>query len=174
LVEACVRSYGEEFSPGYWRLRAGEAEENQEVWAAQGILLLGKLGQRMGYRVRGTADADEIRDYDVTWLDDGQIAHGFLLQWHARMAAVLLRPWVASRAEHQYYVLPRARAPLVQARMAHDRRLHGAMLRGDWKFLKDDSLRSLAGAKEVARHDLRRIVGLDPIIEQEEAQIPLF
>jgi hypothetical protein len=43
-----------------------------------------------------------------------------------------------------------------------------------WQFIKYGHLSQLASAAEVGRHDLKKIVGLQPIVEQDEAQIPLF
>jgi len=176
IVEACLRSYGEELAPGYWRLAAGEEVKSREAQAAQVALILAQLGRRMGYEVRGSQGSGEGkgRGYDVIWQEGGQPVHGFVLRWRAQVATNILHSDLAPRAGHQYYVLPQARVELVRAKLAHDPRLAGAMATGNWQFLKYAPLCALAGAEEVARHDLRRIVGLEPIIEQPEAQIPLF
>jgi len=174
LVEVCLRSYGEEFTHGYWRLAADEGVESHEAQAAQVASALGQLGGRMGYSARKGRGSDEGRGYDIVWQEEGQVAHGFLLRWRAQIATDILCSCVEPRAEHQYIVLPQARVELAQAKLNHDPRLGEAMVGGHWQFLKVAPLRVLAEAKEVARHDLRRAVGLDPIIEQGEAQIPLF
>ncbi|MEA3346109.1 MAG: hypothetical protein U9Q78_07710 [Chloroflexota bacterium] len=168
IVEACLRSYGEEFSPGYWRLRADEEAKGREAEIAQVTQVLERLGRRMGYEV------EEGEGYDMIWREGEQPVHGFLLRWEARVATAILHSHLEPRAEHQYYVLPQARVELVQAKLAHDPRLGGAMARGNWHFLKYAPLRALAEVKQVTRHDLQRIVGLEPIIEQPKAQIPLF
>lgn len=174
LVEACLRSYGEEFTPGYWRLAVGEGMESREAQAAQVALALGQLGGRMGYQARKGRGSEENGGYDIIWQEGDQTAHGFLLRWRAQVATDMLHSHVDLKAEQQYVVLPQARVELVRAKLAHDPRLPGAIAGGNWQFLKVAPLRALAAAKEVARHDLRRIVGLNPIIEQGEAQIPLF
>jgi hypothetical protein len=174
LVEACLRSYGEEFTPGYWRMAAGETAESGDARAAQVVLVLGRLGGRMGYEARRGGALEENGGYDIIWQEEGQTVHGFLLRWRAQIATDILSSRVAARAEHQYIALPQARVELVQAKLNHDPRLEEVMADGNWQFLKHASLHALATAKEVARHDLRRIVGLEPIIEQGEAQIPLF
>lgn len=173
IVEACLHSYGEELSPGYWRLAADEEARSREAEAAQVELILRQLGSRMGYEVK-SGQVSEGKGYDCIWQEEGQPVHGFIIRWRAQVATEVLRPHLKSRAEHQYYVLPQARVKLVRAKLAHDPRLAGAMRAGNWQFLKYSPLRTLAGAEEVSRHDLRRIVGLEPIIEQPEAQIPLF
>ena len=174
IVEACLHSYGEEFAPGYWRLAAGEEVESHEIQSAQVTLVVGQLGRRMGYEVRRGQDSEESRGYDIIWQEEGRLVHGFLLRWRARIATDMVHTHLEPRAGQQYYVLPQARAELIRAKLAHDPRLGEAMAQANWRFLKYTSLRALARAEEVARHDLRRIVGLEPIIERPEAQIPLF
>ena len=71
-------------------------------------------------------------------------------------------------------MLPETRVELVRDKLAHDPRLAERMIGENWHFLKYGAIHRLARAEEVARHDMRRIVGLEPIIEQVEAQIPLF
>ena len=175
IVEACLRSYGEELAPGYWRLAADEEVKSREAQAAKVALSLKQLGRRMGYEARSGQDLGEEKSggYDVIWQEGGQPAHGFILRWRAQVATNILSHR-GPRAEYQYYVLPQARVGLVRAKLTHDLRLAGAMATGNWRFFKHAPLRALAGAEEMARHDLRRIVGLEPIIEQPEAQIPLF
>ena len=170
IIEACLRSYGEELAPGYWHLAAEEEVKRHEAQAAQVALILGQLGRRMGYEV----GEGQGRGYDLIWQEEGQPVHGFIIRWRAQIATDILHSRLEPRAEHQYVVLPQARVELVRAKLAHDPRLAGAMAVGDWQFLKYAPLHALAGLEEVARHDLRRIVGLEPIIEQPEAQIPLF
>jgi hypothetical protein len=128
----------------------------------------------MGYEARRGGALEENGGYDIIWQEEGQTVHGFLLRWRAQIATDILSSCLAARAEHQYIALPQARVELVQAKLNHDPRLEEGMADGNWQFLKHASLHALATAKEVARHDLRRIVGLEPIIEQGEAQIPLF
>jgi len=176
IVEACLRSYAEQFSPGYWRLRADEEAMSRDAQAAEVVLILRQLGCRMGYEVKASQGSGEakVRGYDVTWQEEGQLSHGFLVRWRAQIATYILHSPPQPRASEHYYVLPETRVELVRAKLAHDPRLAGAMVRGNWQLLKYAPLRALAGAEEVVRHDLRRIVGLEPIIEQPAAQIPLF
>lgn len=176
VIEACLRSYAEEFSPGYWRLRVTEEAGSQDTQAAQMVLVLRRLGSRMGYEVEDAERPAEAKQnaYDVTWQEEGQLSHGFLVRWRAQVATDILHSPPEPPALEQHYVLPEARVPLAQAKLAHDPRLTTAMAKGSWQFLKYAPLRALAVAEEVVRHDLRRIVGLEPIIEQPTAQIPLF
>jgi predicted RNA-binding Zn-ribbon protein involved in translation (DUF1610 family) len=174
LVEVCLRSYGEEFLPGYWRLAADEDTNRINDRVGQAGLVLEQLGRRLGYRSRFPTDAKEGGHYDIVWQDEGQIAHGFLLRWQARIATDVLTTCIASRAQQQYIALPQTRVALAKAKLDHDPRLARAIATGHWQFVKYSSLNALAAAKDVAGYDLRRIVGLEPIIERGEVQIPLF
>lgn len=176
IVEACLRSYAEEFSPGYWRLPTDEEAISRQAQAVQLVMTLMQLGDRMGYEVQGPQGPGEAKGggYDVTWHEQGQLLHGFLVRWRAQIATDILHSPPQPAASEQHYVLPEARVELVRAKLAHDPRLTRAMTKGNWQFLKYASLRALARAEEVVRHDLRRVVGLEPIIEQPAAQIPLF
>jgi hypothetical protein len=46
--------------------------------------------------------------------------------------------------------------------------------RANWRFIKTRHVRWLAAQDDVERFGLHTIIGLDPIVEQEEAQIPMF
>jgi hypothetical protein len=173
-IAACLGSYGGELAPGYWRLAIGQDAKSHQAQAAQVARALGELGRRMGYEVQRDGASGGKRGYDFVWQEEGQIAHGFLLRWQAQVATDVLHSRPEPVARHRYLVLPETRVELVRDKMAHDPRLAERMTRGNWHFLKYGAIRRLARAEEVARHDVRRIVGLEPIIEQVEAQIPLF
>jgi hypothetical protein len=72
------------------------------------------------------------------------------------------------------FVLPEARADLVRFKLGRSPLLQRPLAEGRWEFIKYRHLRRLAQVTEPDRHDLKKIVGLEPIIEKPEAQIPLF
>jgi hypothetical protein len=49
-----------------------------------------------------------------------------------------------------------------------------AVEEGGWQFVKFRHLRQLLAEEELDRHALKTVLGLDPIVEREAAQIPLF
>ena len=75
---------------------------------------------------------------------------------------------------NRYLVIPKERGDLASFKLDRSPWLHQAMVAGRWQFIKYRHLSQLFSATEVDRHDLKKIVGLRPIIEQDEAQIPLF
>jgi hypothetical protein len=73
--------------------------------------------------------------------------------------------------------LPGGRAVLVSYKLRHDPRLRQQVTQHDWQFLKFRHLRHLV--REVAhqqldRHAFRAALGLDPIVEQTQAQMSLW
>ncbi len=75
---------------------------------------------------------------------------------------------------YRYLVIPAERASLVDFKLRRNPLLRAAMAEGNWQIVKYGHLAWLAETEEIDRHDLKKIVGLKPIIEQAEAQIPLF
>lgn len=75
---------------------------------------------------------------------------------------------------YRYLVIPAERAPLVDFKLRRNPLLRKAMTDGHWQIVKYCHLAWLVEAEEIDHHDLKKIIGLEPIIEQAEAQIPLF
>jgi hypothetical protein len=48
------------------------------------------------------------------------------------------------------------------------------MKAGGWTFIKLEHLRALVAQDEVTRHDLKAIIGLAPLVEGGQGQLPLF
>ncbi len=75
---------------------------------------------------------------------------------------------------NRYLVIPEERGDLASFKLERSPWLRQAMVSGRWQFIKYKHLSQLVSAAEIGRHELKKIVGLRPIIEQDEAQIPLF
>ncbi len=71
-------------------------------------------------------------------------------------------------------VIPAARTGLWQHKLETHPWLAQTIKGGGWTFIKLEHLRSLAAKKVLTRHDLKAIVGLVPLIESGEGQLPLF
>ncbi len=71
-------------------------------------------------------------------------------------------------------VVPGGRARLIDLKLQRDARLASAAKVGDWQFIKFRHLRRLMEKGDLDRYAFKTVLGLDPIIEQEGAQIPLF
>jgi hypothetical protein len=195
LIEACLQSYTHEIGPDHWQLRPEDQPENRERQRGQGVANLVKLGLRLSYGV-GLSQAwrkrsweggtlvellrnedpgvEPLSPFDVLWHEDKEVRHAFVL---LSMAALGLIPWHKDdigEGINRYLVIPEERGDLASFRLDRSPWLRRAMVTGGWQFIKYRHLSQLVSASEIDRHDLKKIVGLRPIIEQDEAQIPLF
>jgi hypothetical protein len=174
-VQVCVDSYS---------LREGQAlhlrpEDEPERRAAELAALradLAELGGRLGFSVR-RGDG-----WDVRWLEEEREAYAFAISPTAALAPHLLATpegkgregRAAGKEVQRCLVLPGGRAQLVGLKLQRDPRLARAVVAGGWQFIKFRHLRRLVAEEELDRHALKTVLGLDPIAEQEAAQIPLF
>ncbi len=167
LVTTCLQAYGYETPDGRWRLRPEDVEEARDAERLAIIAELQALGQRLGYRSLAP------EPFDVAWFE-GQEARGlFVVRWRAAVNEALALD-ISAAAPRPYLVIPGGRAALVSYKLAHNPLWQRAVEEGGWRFIKYRHVRQLAAQDEVDEYQLRTIVGLDPIVEQEGAQIPLF
>jgi hypothetical protein len=73
-----------------------------------------------------------------------------------------------------YFVIPGGRAGLVNYKLAHNPLWQQAMDKGNWRFIKYRHVRQLAAQPDIDEYALRTIIGLDPIVEKDQAQLTLF
>jgi hypothetical protein len=190
IIEACLESYSKEITPGHWQLRIEDQEERRKDQRVQGVTQLIKLGQRLGYGVwvnpawrEGVSedslatgqvpfDPGPLASFDVLWCEEETI-HAFFLTTKATLGH-LLQVEAGTGEVYRYLVIPAERASLVDFKLRRNPLLREAMVEGNWQIIKYGHLAWLVKAEEIDRHDLKKIVGLKPIIEQAEAQIPLF
>jgi hypothetical protein len=175
LVRVCVESYSVQEDEGLC-LRPEDDPQRRatERKALRGDLV--ELGKRLGFRVRRRGG------WDVRWLEEGREAYLFAISVTAALGPHLLpslaggkrggRP--AGEGVQRCLVVPGGRAQLVGLKLQRDPRLARAVEAGSWQFIKFRHLRRLIAKEELDRHALKTVLGLDPIVEQEAAQIPLF
>ncbi|HIC93991.1 MAG TPA: hypothetical protein EYP09_07060 [Anaerolineae bacterium] len=168
LIGACLGSYGREVEPGRWQLRAEDQLGRRERQREEVRAHLLELGKRLGFAVQADAEG-----FDVLWREDGQVAYAFVVLRTAILSDVLLARGKPSGAQ-RCIAIPEERASLVEFKLGHNPLLRRAVAEGRWQFVKWPYLAQLAQAREVTRHDLKKIMGLRPIVERAEAQIPLF
>lgn len=167
LVDACLRAYGQEPTPGYWQLRREDlpaAREKEQKAIVEHLLT---LGRRLGYEARDWAP------FDAAWFDGQQVRAVFVVRWQAAVSEALA---VSDRAKDAelYLVIPGGRAELVNYKLAHNPLWQQAVDEAGWGFIKYRHVRQLVDQAEIDQYALRTIVGLDPIVERERAQLPLF
>jgi len=167
FVHVCIESYGA-YVNGQIHLRSEDDKQRRrrEVEHVRENLI--EMGERLGYR--GVAG----HVWDVRWLEDGREAYVFLVSSTAAIAAFLLHRRLSRVEAQRCLVVPGGRAGLVDLKLQRDTRLGRAVEAGGWQFIKFRHLRRLMKEDDLDRYAFKTVLGLDPIIEQEGAQIPLF
>lgn len=167
LVLACVDSYGV-LEDGALRLRL---EDEPAQRAAEVRVLcqdLKTLGKRLGFKVKRKAG------WDVRWLERGREVYVFAVSSTAILGDYLLDGRAVDEGAQRCLVLPGGRAQLVTFKLQRDPRLRRAVEQDGWQFIKFRHLRRLMAEEKLDRYVLKTVLGLDPIVEREAAQIPLF
>ncbi|MCL7452800.1 MAG: hypothetical protein M8467_07100 [Anaerolineae bacterium] len=167
LVAACLQAYGREAAPGVWILRSEDQPATREAERRDILEELQALGQRLGFR------AGSKEPFDVAWFEGKKVRSVFCVRWQATLSEVLDLGEQAGDA-WPYLVIPGGRAPLANHKLTHNPLWQQAVDEAGWSFIKYRHVRQLAAQTEVDEYALRTIVGLDPIVEKEGAQIPLF
>jgi len=176
LVRVCIASYSAQEGLALHlrpedepQRRAAELEAVRDALAA--------LGKRLGFSVKRRGGG-----WDVRWLEEGREAYLFAVSATAVLSHHLLgrtagrkrKGQPAGERAYRCLVLPGGRAQLAGLKLQRDPRLAQAVTVGGWRFIKFRHLRHLVAEPELDRHALKTVLGLDPIAEQEVAQIPLF
>lgn len=196
LVEECLRSYGlEDESSGRWHLQPAEEERSLEREREEVLALLIELGHRLGYQVsqgskKGRRRGEGLRalltredkawpsglarGVDVTWREEDKACHLFAFRQTSILAATLTARDRRGNEGRRYIVIPERRVGLLRFRMEAELLLRRALADREWQFIKLCHLKALAGKEQPARQDLAQVVGLKPLIESPEAQLPLF
>lgn len=178
LIEICLHSYGQEITPGHWQLRPEDQPDNRAEEVANIRHGLCRLGECLDFEVELRDEASSapalgrLPAFDVLWRDEGQPAYTFAIQWTARVHDLLLAQ--VPTGVQPCLVIPGGRSVLVAFKLQRDPRLRRAAAEAGWRFVKYRHLRRILVEENLDRHTLKQIFGLDPIIERDSAQMPLF
>lgn len=167
LVAICLREYGHEVSPGRWQLRAEDWPATRQAERQTIIEHLLSLGQRLGFRATPGAP------FDAAWFEGDRMRACFVVRWQAAVSEALALGRDLEEAI-PYLVIPGGRAALVSYKLARNPLWQQTVERAGWRFIKYRHVRQLVSEPEVDEYALRTIVGLDPIVEKEIAQLSLF
>lgn len=198
-VEECLRSYGQEDAGGTWILRPEDRPEHR--WEEFGDFLadLRALGQALGFRVvenrahlgrchtvwgeaPASLEAEEPSGaallplpFAVGWMDEGRLQYVFALSWTSSAVPVAVGSAAGPAGVRRCLVVPGGRSGLLAYRKARAPWFSSLLEQGNWYFVKYRHLRQLAAEPHaVSRARLEQSFGLDPIVEQPEAQMPLL
>jgi hypothetical protein len=167
LVRVCLESYGEHDGEEI-RLRPEDHYERRQLEIDTVRKDLTTLGKRLGF------DATAGSAWDVRWLEEGQERYVFAVSSTAGVAPYLLGERMPNTKAQRCLVAPGSRARLINLKLQRDPRLADAVEADKWQFIKFRHLRRLMAKQDLDRYALKTVLGLDPIAEQESAQIPLF
>jgi hypothetical protein len=175
LIRACLASYAVEEPDGMWRLRPEDAPTARAAEQDEIMALLLALGRRLGYEVQAVEPGDVHRQpYRVIWLDEDRPVRGFAIQTSAAIGPLLSMPGLAPASLARHVLIPGGRAALVAYKLQQVPGWAEMVAGRGWQFIKSRHLRRLAGLADLDRSGFAARLGLDPIGEQPETQLPLF
>jgi hypothetical protein len=122
-------------------------------------------------------DVATLESLDCIWYLRGKATFLFEVEWTALLTEPLLKrgPRIpANDTVVRFLVVPEERAELIRFKLARSPLLRRALDDGNWHILKSDYLRRLLAREEAALDMLGPMLGLDPEIEREAEQLPLF
>jgi hypothetical protein len=167
LVASCLRAYGQELTSGFWQMRSEDLPHAREAERETIVESLMELGQRLGFQV------EPVAPFDVTWFERGIHRAAFAVRWQAVVKEVLACGLPGQQAI-PYMVIPGGRAALVSYKLAHNPLWQAQVEEQGWRFIKYRHVRQLVARPDIDEYALQTVIGLDPIVEQEQAQLPLF
>jgi hypothetical protein len=167
LVRVCIESYGE-YDGERICLRSEDDYEQRHLEIDAVREDLAELGERLGFNAMSGGV------WDVQWLEEGQERYVFAISSTAVVAPYLLGERAPNTKAQRCLVAPGSRARLINLKLQRDPRLAEAVEAHGWQFIKFRHLRRLMAKQDLDRYAFKTVLGLDPIAEQESAQIPLF
>jgi hypothetical protein len=175
LVRLCLSSYGDEHAPGHWRLRAEDGETARVEETQTIVESLTRLGRELGF---AQVDASGAGAPLVRWCDsDGRDRYVFHVRTHAVLSDVFLDVPAVEESTTPCLVLPGGRAALVGYKLRWDPRWRRQVADQDWQFVKFRHVRYLVEQLAEGRLDrdaFGEMLGLDPIVEEDQKQMTLW
>jgi hypothetical protein len=167
LVASCLQAYGQELTSGFWQMRAEDLPDARLAERETIVESLMELGQRLGFQV------EPLAPFDLAWFERGIYRAVFAVRWQAAVREVLAFGLPGPQAI-PYLVIPGGRSALVSYKLAHNPLWQQQVDEQDWRFIKYRHVRQLVARPDIDEYALQTVIGLDPIVEQEQAQLPLF
>jgi hypothetical protein len=122
-------------------------------------------------------DPQTLESMDCIWYVRGKAAFLFEVEWTAMLAEPLLRrgPLVPTDDKVvRFLVIPPERTELVRLKLARSPVLRESLSAGNWHILKSSHLRRLCSQEDAGLEQLGPLLGLDPEVERQPEQLPLF
>ncbi len=124
-------------------------------------------------RIRG----EDLEDVDVVWHIRGRALLLWEVEWTAMLGETILRRHARIPEDERvvrFLVTLPERTELVRHKLQRSPLLRAEFARAGWHVFKADHLRAWAGGPSPSLDELEPLLGLDPSIERNDNQLPLF
>ncbi|HEY4189992.1 MAG TPA: hypothetical protein VGM28_06205 [Candidatus Limnocylindrales bacterium] len=121
--------------------------------------------------------SDDLADVDGMWYVRGKVAFLFEVEWTAMLGEPLLRRHARIPPDDaliRFLVIAPERTELVRYKLERSPLLREALDRGNWHIIKSTHLRAFLARDPLDLADLEPYLGLDPVLERNAVQMPLF
>jgi hypothetical protein len=158
------------------RIWIGRREQTRRL----GTGLLGDLlepGEQRVYLGGIGPPGDDLAEVDGIWYVRGKVAFLFEVEWTAMLGEPLLRRHALVPPDDaliRFLVIAPERAELARYKLARSPLLRAAIEAGTWHIIKWDNLRAFLARDPLDLADLEPYLGLDPTMERNGEQMPLF
>ena len=169
-VLACLKSYGQQTSPGWWTLQ--EENRGERAVRIRETLLrdLLAMGRRLGYQVQPAKAG-----LDLYWSAPDKQPFGFVVVDSTRLSQQLCAPAGGELVPtHKIAIISAARQDLLRLRMARSVWLRKQLTALGWRFVRDADLQEWASQPQSELTDLESLVALDPLAVQDRTQLSLI
>jgi hypothetical protein len=159
------------------RVHVGEKERRRAYRGGVVGDLLSDDEQRAYLPLIAAGDVATLEALDCMWYLRGKATFLFEVEWTALLTEPLLKrgPRIpAADTVVRFLVVPSERVELIRFKLAHSPLLRRALDEQNWHILKSEHLRRLVAREDADLDMLGPLLGLDPEIEREAEQLPLF
>ncbi|MHB1417324.1 MAG: hypothetical protein ACYC1C_18915 [Chloroflexota bacterium] len=201
-IEECLASYGVRDEHAYWTLRRENQLPQRLSEHSRMIATLVDLGRRFGYKVWISREeakrpykgdtlgqllsmserfaspttlfgGAQAGDVDVIWYDGKASTWIFEIEWTAMLSEAIVGRRLRTNAR-RYLVVWDERVALLIKKLQRLPWLVQRLEEDGWQFIKYRHLRRFAQAEDASQYNIGSIVGLQPVIEQEQGQLHLI
>ena len=120
---------------------------------------------------------DDLAEVDGIWYVRNKVAFLFEVEWTAMLGEPLLRRHARIPPDDalvRFLVIAPERTELVRYKLERSPLLRAALDAGNWHIIKSTHLRAFLARDPLDLADLEPYLGLDPAIERNAVQMPLF
>ncbi len=125
----------------------------------------------------GRAHAEDLEHVDCIWYVRHRATFLFEVEWTAMLGDLLLRKHAPIPTNDQlvrFFVVAPERTELLRFKLDRSPLLRRALEEQNWHILKWNHLKALAARPTLELGDVEPYLGLDPAVERQGEQMPLF